>query len=401
MKTSLLAPLAALSYCLTTGVYAQDLTVPFNAVEGTSQYQAVLAPIAIGLGPAAFGVETGRSFVTLYGSVDLAMNYENAGGKSMMRVQSGNVWTSKFGFYGQEDLGGQLTAFFRLESGFYANNGAVQDSSSFFNRGAYIGLMQPGYGQFSIGRQYTSLGTAVIGADPFYVNAHDAVFAYMSGVSDLGTGATADGFSRLSNTLRYATPRVHGFAGDISYTFKTNTTYGPAVNARTLGMSYAGYSTSVYLSYGQAWCDPGVSGSCTGNAAVASTIRTDTYVASVMHDFGPVVGQAAYLRSTPRHPGDAIADLYSLGLQKMWHGNLLRVGVDYRTTTIKQNYAYGATVGIDHFLSKRTALYARAGWVKNGPQSSLTYNYDATSSSTLVSAGHSLTSATLGMYTNF
>lgn len=401
MKHSFLASLALVSCGLSMGVHAQDLTIPFDDAAGKSQYQAVLSPIAIGVGPAAFGVEAGRSYVTLYGSVDLAMNYENAGGKSVLRVQSGNVWTSKFGIYGQENLGGQLTAFFRLESGFYANNGAVQDTTSFFNRGAYVGLMQPGYGQLSIGRQYTSLGTAVLGADPFYVNAHDAVFAYLAGVSDLGTGGTTDGFGRLNNTIRYVTPRVSGFAGDISYTFKTNTTYGPAVNARTAAISYAGYSSSAYVAYGQAWCDPAVSGDCVGTTSIAASTRTDTYVASVMHDFGPVVGQAAYLRSVPHLAGDGIANLYTLGIQKMWRGNLLRAGLDYRTTTIKQDYAYGTTLGIDHFLSKRTALYARFGWVKNGPQSSLTYNYDSTSSSTLVSAGHSITSATLGMYTNF
>lgn len=88
--------------------------------------------------------------------------------KSIVCEQSGNVWTSKIGLYGQEDLGGQWTAFFRLESGFYANNGAVQDSSSIFNRGSFVGITDPAYGQLSPGHQYTSLGTAELGANAYY-----------------------------------------------------------------------------------------------------------------------------------------------------------------------------------------------------------------------------------------
>ncbi|MGQ7932118.1 porin [Paraburkholderia sp. D1E] len=401
MKNPLLTSLAVLYCCLPVSSQAQDLSIPFDENATKSQYQAVLAPIAIGVGPSAFGVTSGQSFVTLYGSVDLAINYINAGGKSIVREQSGNVWTSKFGFYGQEDLGSQWTTFFRLESGFYANNGAVQDSSSFFNRGSFVGITNPEYGQLSLGRQYTSLGTAVLGADTFYVNAHDAVFAYLAGASDLGTGATTDGYARLNNTIRYVTPRIGGLQADVSYSFKSDQSIGPAVHARSAAVSYAGFGSSVYLAYGQTWCDPAVAGSCTGTSSVAAATRTDNYIASVVHDFGPLVGQAAYLRTVPKFAGDGIANLYIVGAQKMWHGNLLRASFGFRDTAIEQDYAYGTTLGIDHFLSKRTAVYARFGLVKNGPKSDLTYNYDSTSSSTLVGNGHTVTSVTLGMYTNF
>lgn len=401
MKNPLLSSLAVLGCCLPVYSQAQDLSIPFDENAVKSQYQAVLAPILIGGGPSSFGVESGRSFVALYGTVDLALNYINAGGKSIVRMQSGNVWTSKFGFYGQEDLGAQWTAFFRLESGFYANNGAVQDSSSFFNRGSFIGITNPEYGQLSLGRQLASLGTGELGADVYYVNAHDAIFAYLSGSSDLGTGATADGEIRIDNTIRYVTPRFRGLGADFSYSFKGDQSIGPAVHARTAMLSYAGYGSSVYLSYGQVWCDPSLSGSCTGTSSVATTIRTDTYLASVVHDFGPLVAQATYLRTVPKHAGDGIANLYIVGAQKMWRGNLLRASFGFRDTTIAKDYAYGTTLGIDHFLSKRTAVYARVGLLKNGPNSSLTYDYDSTSGSTLVGAGHSVTSVTLGMYTNF
>jgi hypothetical protein len=46
--------------------------------------------------------------VALYGSVDMGINYQNAAGKSVWQTQSGGEWTSKFGIFGREDLGGGL-----------------------------------------------------------------------------------------------------------------------------------------------------------------------------------------------------------------------------------------------------------------------------------------------------
>ncbi|EGC99470.1 porin [Burkholderia sp. TJI49] len=400
MKSTLLSMLCAAA-CFAHTAHAQYVEAPFDNEVGKNQYRAILAPIGIGAGPGSFGVQTGKSLVTLYGSVDLAMNYINAGGKSALRMQSGNVWTSKLGFYGQEDLGGQTTVFFRLESGFYANNGAIQSPSSFFNRGAFVGLQNPRYGQLTLGHQLTSLGIAALGADTFYVNGHDAIFAFLAGVSDLGTGATLDALGRVPNTLRYVSPRLDGFNVDVSYSLKSTQTPGPAVHSRSAAINYVGYGTTAAVSYGQTWCDPGLAGSCTGPASLAPTIRTDDLIAGIVHDFGPVVGQFAYLRTDPKLAGDGIANLYIGGVQKMWHGNLLRASIGYRATTVDKDYAYGTTLGVDHFLSKRTALYARVGWLRNGPNSNLTYNFDATSPSTTVSNGHSISSVTIGMYTNF
>jgi predicted porin len=333
--------------------------------------------------------------VTFYGTLDLGLNYTQDGPHQFARMQSGGALTSKFGFYGQEDIGNQWTAFFRLENGFYGNSGAVQDPTSFFNRASYVGIQNPAYGQFTMGRQYTSAGAGALGADPFLGVAHESIFTYLLGTSDLGLGANSDALARLPNTLRYISPHVGPFGFDASYTFKTNTTIGPAVRQRSAIVSYTGNRALVTLGFGQSWCDPGAVGSCTGDPTIAPSKRTDTYLASVLYDTGPFIVQGAYIRYVPQPAGSAIANMYMLGLQRWWGVNQLRVSVAYRDTTKPEDYAYGSTIGIDHFISKRTSLYGRVGFVKNGENSSVTYNYDT--GSPPPAPGRSVTSVTLGI----
>jgi hypothetical protein len=134
---------------------------------GGSQMQSTFAFWGAGLGPQTLGVAPQRSFVTLYGTVDEGLNYTRGGSQGVTRLQSGGALTSKFGIYGQEYLGNNWSALFRLENGFMGNTGATQDSTSMFNRASYVGMQNPFYGQMTFGRQYTSGGAAALGADPF------------------------------------------------------------------------------------------------------------------------------------------------------------------------------------------------------------------------------------------
>ena len=123
-----------------------------------SQANAVYSVLSDGLGPQALGAVPGKSFTTIYGTVDMNLNYLSSGKTSLLRMQSGNVWASKLGLYGQEDLGGGWLTLFRLESGLNANNGSTQESSSLFNRASIIGIQHKDFGQLTLGRQYSSVG---------------------------------------------------------------------------------------------------------------------------------------------------------------------------------------------------------------------------------------------------
>ena len=82
----------------------------------------------LALGSAVFLTALGaqaQSSVSVYGLLDLSMGSTKApGGSSVKTVDSGKMTTSYFGFGGKEDLGGGLSAVFKLESFMRAHTGA-------------------------------------------------------------------------------------------------------------------------------------------------------------------------------------------------------------------------------------------------------------------------------------
>src|ERR1700739_3039749 len=95
--------------------------------------------------------------VTLYGSIDNGLSFAN-------NVQGGQSWSmasgvqagSRWGLKGSEDLGGGLSAIFKLESGFDANTGALSGGFA-FSRNAYVGISSDQWGSIKLGRQWDSV----------------------------------------------------------------------------------------------------------------------------------------------------------------------------------------------------------------------------------------------------
>lgn len=101
-----------------------------------------------------------QSSVTLYGLVDTAVRYQtNAGpdGKDEFGMTVGPETNSRWGLRGTEDLGGGLSAIFRLENGFHLYNGALSSANTLFSRQAYVGLSSDKYGTLTFGNQYAPL----------------------------------------------------------------------------------------------------------------------------------------------------------------------------------------------------------------------------------------------------
>ncbi|MBB3001123.1 porin [Paraburkholderia tropica] len=154
-----------------------------------------------------------QSSVTLYGAIDDAITYvNNQNGKSNVYLRQGNVYASKFGFQGKEDLGGGTFAIFDLQNGFDPNTGAMQSSGLIFNRQAYVGLQNRSAGTFTMGRQYT----------PYY-----QFVGPLTGSNWL-TGATGahpgdiDGLDttvRINNSAIYTTPSWNGLQASAMYAF--------------------------------------------------------------------------------------------------------------------------------------------------------------------------------------
>jgi len=168
------------------------------------------------------GAASAQSSVTLYGVVDIGIQYQN------LKFNSNNPFTNKstgesktsmtnvglasgiqngsrWGLKGVEDLGDGLKANFVYESGITVNTGA----STGFTRQATVGLTSTTWGAVDLGRR-TSPGTyAFSGIDPF-----GASFGTAALDSSFGTQ-----FIRYSNMIMYTTPSFNGFTGSVGYSF--------------------------------------------------------------------------------------------------------------------------------------------------------------------------------------
>jgi predicted porin len=289
---------------------------------------SVFTDLMSGIGP-GYGYSSGDIF-SIYGTVDEYIDHYNAGGTTATRLLSGGAWTSKIGFYGREDLGGGLSAHFRLENGFNANDGTFGASNTLFNRAAYVGLSSKDWGTVDMGKQ---LGVGLqLFFDPFF------------------------GISKLS-----------------PWTY------------------YGGVYASV--SFNQTWCDP-AAGTCSD-----ATIRTDSFGAALLYDMGRYALSATYQLFVPRYQPDFVAREYSLGGLGKFGPNVMRASLVYRDTTQEKNHAFGAQIGDDYFLSKRTALYARVSLIKNAANSQMTN--DLYGNGPLPAKGASVSDFALGVYHNF
>jgi len=206
---------------------------------------------------ACSGSAFAQSSVTLYGVVDINLEYVNHVGaiptaanqfnrgpsNDVYRMSSGGFSGSRWGIRGLEDLGSGLKAIFVLESGFNVDTGTLQQGGRLFGRQAFVGVQKDGIGQISLGRQYASMFEALANFAP-------AAYATQYEPTVLMTGANF----REDNTVKYtgqfgpvtalahwsfgtglALPQTVGVAvpiggnGEVPGAFRRDTAYGAAV----------------------------------------------------------------------------------------------------------------------------------------------------------------------------
>lgn len=199
---------------------------------------------------ATFGLFTGvacaQSSVTLYGIIDVGVNYiNNDNGKSNVTLTSGVVNGSRWGLKGVEDLGGGLKAIFQLENGFSVANGTLGQGGRLFGRQAYVGLSSTSFGSITAGRQLDSI---VDYLQSFSTDGY-------TGVAHPFDNDNLDNGYRVNNTVKYTSPNIKGFQFGGMYGFSNSANSGPGTgfgNNRqwSLGANYqagvfgfgAGYS---------------------------------------------------------------------------------------------------------------------------------------------------------------
>ncbi|MCM2295434.1 porin [Rhodoferax sp.] len=190
---------------------------------------------------AASGAAMAQSSVTLYGRLDASIGRtttESTGAAKVSQtvVDASNLNTTFWGLKGTEDLGGGLTANFKLESNFNIDSGAIGSGSTLFERTATVGFAG-GFGAVNLGRQYTAYDS-LRGATN---NVWDSNLA-TTGAVWKAVGVT-DYTNRIGSSVRYDSPVYSGFSGAVAYGFGENdnvaTNVGDATDNVSVHVKYA------------------------------------------------------------------------------------------------------------------------------------------------------------------
>ncbi|CAB3798445.1 porin [Pararobbsia alpina] len=152
--------------------------------------------------------------VTLYGQIDNGLQFESGLAKgSLFGAATGNWAPSRFGIKGTEDLGGGTQAIFTLESGFSTLSGAL--SGNLFDRQATVGLTNPVWGTFKVGR----MGEYEIQQDSFDL---DPQLMQEYSIVTLVRGRN---WSLASNGFEYTSPKWGGLTLKGQYDLTNSTTW--------------------------------------------------------------------------------------------------------------------------------------------------------------------------------
>lgn len=296
---------------------------------------------------AVAGTASAQTSVTVYGILDAGVAHENNGAGPVTRLDSGQVYGSRIGFRGTEDLGDGLSALFVLEQGLNLDNGSGQGVT--FNRQAFVGFKTRA-GTVTLGRQYTTLFRAQLVYDPFFTG-----FAGNAGRM-ISNGAGPSG-ARTDNSIFYASPTLGGVDAQLIYGFgeqANDTSKGRELGA---ALAYTGGPATLRVAYHGA------------NDAVVDKHAHNTNLSGT-YDFGAAKLFAAYQFNKTENVLDTRDAL--LGVSVPFGAGRLLASYIRKDDRLHQNAdATQQAVGYLYALSKRTDLYTSASWLKNDAASSL------------------------------
>lgn len=325
--------------------------------------KTVLALAAIAASSAAFA----QSSVTLYGVVDASVESVK-GDKTVTRVSSDNLASSRIAFKGVEDLGGGLKATFLLDASAKVDTGAAD--SALFSRSAYVGL-SGGFGEVRLGRQDSLIGAQLFGVTGTQAYDEGKISGVLAG-NDL---------RRLDNAITYIAPTlVPGLALAAQFSTKASGLEANDNNGRTYGFSaaYANGPLSAGLGY------------IKSNTDAAGDVENTGVLVYGAYDFG-VAKLTAYYNTDDRDTdaGQQFDDRNMYGFKvavpvatgvTLTGGYAQVRGAKGDTTSSTGNFnakntqddkASILTFRAQYDLSKRTALYALFTQVRNDKNTDL------------------------------
>lgn len=320
---------------------------------------------------AASGTAMAQSSVTLFGIIDTNIGYVDGvasgngnGTDSKYGLGTSGLQTSRLGFRGVEDLGGGLKAGFHLEGEIFGDSG---NSNGFdFKRRSTLSLLG-NFGEVRLGRDQTPGYTKTSLYDAF----PQAGIGQFLGWSSWGAVGNDTNGQRKDNLISYYSPKFSGFSGAIGYGFDEQTT-------GSLGRYVGGYVAydngplSVALSYDQ---------SDLGQAAAGTTARREIdrtiLTVGASYDFGMLKLNGMYqaLKDEESGRADKTVDSFAIGVSApVGASGIVKAQYalyDQENVAARDSKAHQFSLGYQHNLSKRTALYGTVSYLDNKDDSAV------------------------------
>ena len=293
------------------------------------------------------GAASAQSSVTLFGVIDVAARYTKANGNDTKQLTNDGSSSSRIGVRGVEDLGGGLKAGFWLEGALAADTGTA-DSSRFWGRRASVSLMGD-FGEVRLGRGKTSTRLVV---DDFDVYSTTGLGDVTRTYSLLGSGI--DTFNRADNLVQYFLPAdLGGVYGSFDVAAGEGTdgkkSYGGRLGYKAGDLNVAGgYQTTdvqnskfKQLSLGASYDFKVVKVSGLYSQLKFGQRKQNVYTIGALV---PVTASGSVTAQYTKAETNGTADAAAVGVR---------------------GDAQAFSIGYQHNLSKRTALYTTASIIDN------------------------------------
>lgn len=342
--------------------------------------------------------------VDVYGRIDTGLSYVHydetglSDAKDTLSLDSGMSSGNRWGLKGSEDLGNGYQVGFVLESGFDADTGAMS-KDGLFNREATLRVSGP-FGSIYAGRM------GRIGSDA------GSVGFYAGSVSPFGSGwgkmaghfaVTANYDSRYNNALAYVSPKVGPVTVYAQYTMG-NATENESGDDRLFSLgAQADFGALQVLGLVEYLNKQSTVAGTNGapNVTHNDSLYDDSYTINLggSYDFGvaKVFLAGQYFKAAPDYAGMKGNYADKIGKGNEWHYSFDGFGVNVGATApigageflVSAGYgkgdlncdtkdakrsadAYIIQVGYTYPFSKRTNLYAGAGYMQTSMEDGIT-----------------------------
>lgn len=305
---------------------------------------------------AVSGASYAQSSVDIYGRLDLGLLSQSNDAKSMKLDQ---ISPNRWGLIGKEDLGGGLSAFFRLENRFLLDTGMERSGKTGmeWTDKAWVGIASKSWGALSFGR-ILPVGNTILGGSQF-----EAMTDSIGSVNSRKGRVE----SNLNNGVKYDTPVWTVGSGTITFDnhFVFSETAQGGKNPWGSGFMYRNGEFAMDVGYQHDVFKDG------SDPATLDRL-VNTYFGGMAYDYGSWQLKATYAKSYGYDAGTVINEPYRMqswaisANSTAFGPGILGVMYNRKTETNGKGVASSPVtkmaVGYWYKFSKRTMLMPTIAW---------------------------------------